>query len=562
MNLNKRKKIVLINPPVEDFYETRIRQEPLGLTYLAATLEHAGYSVEIIDALKTSKRVTIPVPPQMEYLKKYYPTADLNPFKLFSHYFHFGLSLDEIILLVRKAAPDVVGLTANFTPYFEIVLDLAKRIKTILPEILVVVGGHHVTACPDSALKSPAVDVAVLGEGEHTFLNLINSCFDNKARCFGNMNGIAFRENGRVVIRPPELQIQTLDDLPAPKIHPRSPMKMILTSRGCPRHCEFCTIHHVMGKRLRYRSVESVVDEIAYWHQLGITAFDFEDDNLLFNTERAKTLFQNMIKKFGENGLTLSAMNGVTAEKLDLQLMELMQRAGFEWLNIPLVSGDAAIQKQIRRNQSRENFFEVVARAKELGLKVVAYLILGLPEDTLENMIRDLLTLLQQRVLIGASVFYPPPGSPVYDFCVQKNYISENQFLHLRGSAFPVETENFSRTDLVTLFRLGRMFNYLKKLTDEHKLPPENARNWLLSQNEPVQTSNKRLTQDEIGIFLLKKMWEDKKLFGLQLSQKKGNQFRYSMIEYVQSFRVVETVLAKMNNLEISGVTSLLKTKI
>lgn len=548
-------KILLINPPIEDFYQTQIRQEPLGLGYLAAVLQFAGFQVTLLDALAESTRQTIPLPTALKYLAPEYPPADLSPFKLFTHYYHFGKSWERIEQEISLEKPDLIGISANFTPYFDMAVQVARICKKRFPQIPVVAGGHHVTARPDSALKTGYIDYIVLGEGEETFRSLANAIFFEPENIV-LLPGIAFRQHDSFQINPRAGQIENLDRLPYPAVAPGATTKMLLTSRGCPFNCNFCTIRNVMGRKIRRRGIESVIDEIAFWQRQGIQEIDFEDDNFLFNPEHARQLLTAIVARFGERKLRFSAMNGLSATQLDESLLQLLAQVGFDWLNLPLVSGNVKIQQQIQRNQSREHFLSIVRQAAKYGLKIVAYLILGLPDDSLENMMRDILTLAQEQVLIGPSVFYPPPGSPIFDECVSRNYLQPDDFVRFRTTAFSVETENFSRTDLVTLFRLVRLINYLKELIDSGTVKSVNLSAWIEKEPVPELLTPERLEKSQIGLILLHEFFQNHRLAGLKLAGRRGNQFKYEMIEYKQSYNLVNLMRQQLVGLKLKGVIS------
>lgn len=556
MTESPQKHILLINPPIEDFYQTHIRQEPLGLAYLAAVLEQAQFKVTVLNALAQNQKQKIQLPPELDYLRVFYPLNDVSPFRLFTYYYHFGLSFNELTERIKTFSPDLIGITANFTPYFSATVQVARICKIIHPSVPVVVGGHHVTVTPEMTLTNNCFDFVVLGEGEATFLELIRLVFKNSREKLAALTGIGFRDNGRVRINWPTRHIQPLDQLPFPKKYTPDTAKMILTSRGCPNNCHFCTIRKVMGQTIRYRSLVNVLQEIEYWINQGIGEFDFEDDNLLYNPLRAKQLWQSIIIQFGKRQLKLSAMNGIAADTLDEELLELMYLAGFEWLNVPLVSGNPNMLKRLARNQSSEYFFQIVQLAAKYQLKVVAYLIVGLPQDTIEKMIEDIISLARLKVLIGPSIFYPPPGSPVYEYCLQRNYIQSNTFSLFRSSAVPVETENFSRTDIVTLFRIIRLLNFIKQLIDTECIPSSGFYQWLKDEAGNTLIAPKRLSREQIGCILLREFFLNQQLKGLRLREKKGNQFYYQKIEYITSEKVIQKTLNSLTGTPIRGVSS------
>lgn len=552
------KKILLIQPPIQDFYQTQIRQEPLGLAYLQATLQDAGFNAPILNCLDANNKKTITPPPELAYITPFYPVNDLSPFKIFGHYYHFGLSFENIFLKIKEIQPDMIGLSANFTPYFPIAVHIARLCKLYRSDIPVIIGGHHVSAHPAETLRENAFDFVIIGEGEVVFCQLAQLFFDGKLNELKVLPGLGFRENGEIRLNLPAHSIEDLDSLKLPHYAGSLKMKMLLTSRGCPRDCQFCSIHQVMGKKIRVRSVENVIGEMKYWFQQGITQFDFEDDNLVFNQPRAQKLFSGIIQNFGERALKLSAMNGLSADHLNPEMLNLMAKAGFEWLNLPLVSGTRLMQTKIKRHQSYHQFFDIVELAAQFKLKVVGYLILGLPEDSLENMIQDILTLAQHRLLLGPSIFYPPPGSETYQYCIQKKYIQPFDYIKFRSTAVPVETENFKRVDIITLFRLTRLINYLKELLDLQLLPQPTVRESVKTSYiyPPGQPEDRRLTRHEIGAYLLRDFFYQQDFHGLKREQKVGNQFYYEKIEYINSPPILEIVRSGLSGLKLRGVES------
>ncbi|MCX5903556.1 MAG: cobalamin B12-binding domain-containing protein [Proteobacteria bacterium] len=132
-------KILLIQPPVRDFYQTAIRTQPIGLAYLAAALEQTGCDVEILDCQVTNQKKSIPVPERFSGITEFYPRGDLSPFRLFSGYHHFGLSYEEIKERINQSSADVIGISSQFTPYCEeagTIASLAKAINVTTPVIM------------------------------------------------------------------------------------------------------------------------------------------------------------------------------------------------------------------------------------------------------------------------------------------------------------------------------------------------------------------------------------------------------------------------------------------
>ena len=541
-------KILLINPSFEDFYQTEIRQQPTGLKYIQASLKKAGFQTFLLDCLSNSSKRTIPIPNNLKYLKEFYPNNDLSPFKLFTHYSRFGMSLSEIGNSVLKYKPDLIGISINFTPYCETAIETAKLCKKIFPKSPIVAGGHHATAVPESVLNSECIDYVVLGEGEERFVELIKIHFYGEPNQFKTFDGIAYKNENKIIINPAKNFVQNLDEIPYPEI--KNKMGMILTSRGCPQNCNFCSVAGVMGKRVRFRSIESVIEEMNHGIQNGARKFDFEDDNLTINRIRAKALFKEIINCFKKYQLHLSAMNGLMADSLDEELVQLMKMAGFEWLNIPLVSGSAEVQKKVNRFQSRQQFLKVVEWAQKHRLKVVAYIILGLPEDNLDQMMDDIIFLAELPVLIGPSIFYPPPGSKTFLNCIKSNLISGKDYSLYRSTAVPVVRKNFSHKNLITLFRLVRLINYIKS-------NPELLNDDLAKEKNNKSTSltyDRKITQAEISRLLIDELFSNKKLRGLKFNKRVGKVYEYQWIDYSVSPNILEDFLKRIEKVKIVGV--------
>ena len=207
-------KILLIQPPIRDFYQTSIRTQPIGLAYLAASLKKHGHEVEILDC-QTEKKKSISIPSELSYLRDFYPFDDRSPFKLYTGYYHFGMGWDEIGQKIKNSMADVFGIS-SFTPYHGEALEIAQIIKDWDRRKIVIMGGAHASCDPEGVLKSPFVDYAVLGEGEIRFPLLIKKIEKKDLKEITEMDGIGYRKNGEVRINPLQSFIQNLDVLPHP----------------------------------------------------------------------------------------------------------------------------------------------------------------------------------------------------------------------------------------------------------------------------------------------------------------------------------------------------------
>jgi len=463
-------KVLLIQPPIRDFYQTTIRTQPIGLAYLAASLVQHGHEAAILDC-QTGQRRAIPVPPELSHLRQFYPFGDRSPFKLYTGYYHFGMAWDEIRRSIEASEADVFGISSAFTPYHGEALEIARIVKEWDRRKVVVMGGAHVSGDPDGVLQSPFVDYVVLGEGEVRFPRLLEALERGTIEHFEEIDGMGYRKDGRVRIIPIQTFIEDLDGLPYPSRELLDPERyrfgkkrstMLITSRGCPHRCAYCSAHLVMGSTFRKRSPNAVLREMLECHRrYDIRLFDIEDDNFTFDRARAKQLMKLILETFGERRLELTAMNGVSYASLDKELLDLMGRAGFRSIGLSLVSADASIREGMARPGSPSSFDEILKEAEMAGLDATVYAILGMPGQTIEEMVDTLVLLMGRRVLIGPSIYYPTPGTPLFNACKRRGLLPHPSSLW-RSSAFPVETSEFDRLDLVTLFRLARVLNTIK----------------------------------------------------------------------------------------------------
>jgi radical SAM superfamily enzyme YgiQ (UPF0313 family) len=478
-------KILLIQPPIRDFYQTSIRTQPIGLAYLAASLKKEGHEVEILDC-QTGTKKSIPIPAQLSYLKDFYPLNDRSPFKLYSGYYHFGMGWEEIRKRVENSKADVFGISTSFTPYHGETLEIAQIVKEWDRRKIVVMGGAHVSCDPEDVLRSPFVDYVILGEGEARFPLLLEQIGRGRTKNVEKIEGTGHRSvgttrnrDGEIRINPLQDFIQNLDSLPHPARElldldryrlRKKRSTMIITSRGCPHGCAYCSSQFVMGTSFRTRTPEAILTEMmACQKQYGIEVFDIEDDNFTFDQERAKRLMNLIIETFGEGKIELSAMNGISFASLDGELLELMKRAGFHTINLSYVSTDPSTKERMGRPKPATEFDKILEKAEQIGLHAIAYAILGMPGQTIEEMVDTLIYLMGKKVLIGPSIYYPTPGTPLFDRC-EKEGILPPYPVQWRSSAFPIETKGFDRIDLLTLFRLARVMNVIKGKMDGKEL--------------------------------------------------------------------------------------------
>ncbi len=173
-----------------------------------------------------------------------------------------------------------------------------------------------------------------------------------------------------------------------------------------------------------------------------------------------------ILATFGEGRLELSAMNGISFASLDRALLQSMEKVGFKTVNLSFVSVDSSVKERMGRPEAMTGFDRILNDAEQCGLHVTAYGIFGMPGQRIEEMVDTLIYLMGKRVLIGPSVYYPTPATPLFERCKKDGLLPPHPS-QWRSTALPIQTKEFDRLDLLTLFRLTRIINFIKGKMDE-----------------------------------------------------------------------------------------------
>lgn len=471
--------ILLVQPPIRDFYLTAKRTIPYGLAAIAAVLVREGFSVEIIDALASSRARNIELPSEMDYLREFYAHPDQSPFALFHHFRHFGYSFEHIGRTARRSSAKLVGISSLFTPYWGEALKTADVIRTHLPNCIIVMGGHHPTVLPEEVMQSAAVDYVLRGDGEVSLPMLARALI--KGNAIENIPGIVRRTaEGKIAAdKPARMTDPGNYPLPAVELINRRYYRrgkkgsaVVVASRGCPLKCSYCCMRRSADQPYIRRRVASVIAEIEQAVERYDTGFiDFEDENLSLDRQWFLELLGAIQSRFGKNGLELRAMNGLFPPALDEEIIRAMARSGFKTLNLSLGSTSADQLNRFQRPDVGRAFDAALALASKYGLQAVGYIIVGGPNQQAEDSIKDLLYLAARRVLAGVSVYYPSPGSPDYTLCRSLGVLP-NSYALMRGSALPI-SHTTTRKESSTLLRLGRIVNFIKSLLDRGASIPQ-----------------------------------------------------------------------------------------
>lgn len=454
-------RIILIQPPFTIFKtEAKKCHPPLGLAYLAAILKN-NHEIVVLDALAEG----------------YEEEKNIN-----KEYLRYGLSFEDIKRKINYFSPDIVGISCPFSAQAENVYRICRIVKEIDRKIITILGGAHPSAVPEEALRDSNVDFVVIGEGEITFKKILE-CIENKED-IKDIEGVGFRYNGYVKINQRNRYQVDLDSLPFPywDIFPlekyfkinnphgsptkRVPFIPIITSRGCPFECIFCSVHSLWGRNYRIRSAENVLMELDYSvNKFGIKEILFEDDNLTLDKERAMAIFKGMINRVFN--LTWSVPNGVALQTLDDEMLELMKMSGCHSISIGVESGDEYILKNIvKKPIALSKVKPVIHKAKELGLETTVFFVIGFPGES-PAQLKNTLRFAENLEVDNINFFFatPLPGTPLLELCKEKGLIKGKLDYTALKSEYPVfATKDFSIDSLISVISHERLKLYLLSL--------------------------------------------------------------------------------------------------
>jgi magnesium-protoporphyrin IX monomethyl ester (oxidative) cyclase len=414
------KKIVLINPPwyFESASAARLSQN-LGLGYLCAYLRGRGHEAVILDALAEGRGSATEV------------NSDGGS------YVRVGLAYRDIVDRIPADA-DYIGLTAPFTNHALIIEELSAAIKERFRDVPVILGGVYPSLLGEAALTEN-IDMLVAGEGEKPLLAIL------EGKPPAEIAGVLCRARPRGAEVRPDIP-EDLDALPFPD-RDRLPFELylaqrsgrgrtslrtasVITSRGCPYACGFCSIHRVTGRSWRKRSAANVLAELRQLRgRYGVEHVDFEDDNLTLDKNRAAEIFDG-IKEFNSRGASLSwsAPNGVRLETLDEPLLRKMKASGVSSIVLGVESGDPGVLKLMNKNIDLDRAYEVAKACAGLKLRARAFFMIGYPGEDEESFGRTLafarrLKKLGVEPLFNVTRAYP--GTELFGLCLEKGYIQK-----------------------------------------------------------------------------------------------------------------------------------------
>ncbi len=316
------------------------------------------------------------------------------------------LNFDETVERVGNWQPDVVAIGA-FTNEVKPAAYLAGRIKKVLPHVVTILGGAHLTAIPEQTMyEFPTIDIGVMGEGEETLLELLRALRDKKTLL--GIDGVVFRLSGNIVKNKERPRILDQDSLPMPAwdLFPPAEEYYIQTIRGCPFACVFCLNHN--GKVARKRSVEKVIEEMQWLVNYGAKRISFGDELFSVDMLRTAELMDAMIACGIGEKVSWDIQTHVAY--VNDQLFEKMKRANIEKCEMGVESGDETALKRMGKSIDKEMILNAFRSAQKHKIKTGSFFILGQPNETRKTIlssIRLAIKINPTEPIFGSMVPYP-----------------------------------------------------------------------------------------------------------------------------------------------------------
>jgi anaerobic magnesium-protoporphyrin IX monomethyl ester cyclase len=398
-------KVTLVNPSPDDAVNTAMyaSMPPLGLLYIAAVLQQEGIEVAVLD----------------QSVK--------------------GYSLAATVDWVLHEAPDLLGVSALLSSSRTAVI-LARAVKQRAPNIPIVFGNHHASFNPKRLLQVyPWIDYVIRGEGEYVCRDLVASL--NQPHSLKHIDGLTFRHQGDIVSTPDRPVITDIDQLPFParslvpsyyhntvvgiNVAPKK-FTTLLSSRGCPFQCRFCSCTTLSQHQWRPRSIGNILTELHSLMSDGYQQAMFVDDNLTVQPHRVIDLCKYMM----QDGIDLEWMCEGRVDQASRSMLRAMAAAGCRMIYFGIESANPHTLTYYRKHITPHQASRAILNAQDAGIDViVGSFIIGAPKETLEDIQRTL-TFARQLPLdiVQINVLRANPGTPIWNELVQAGWIDEDKY--------------------------------------------------------------------------------------------------------------------------------------
>lgn len=426
------KKLLLINPWIYDFTAYDLWSKPLGLLYLASFLRQYDFKISYIDCLGkySDDRKKWGKVKAGKYGDGNFKRTIIDKPDLLAHiprkYARYGIDLDDFIgQLLEHRDTDAVLVTSLMTYWYPGVKKVVELVRTYLPEVPVILGGIYATLLPEHAREVVKPDFIVTGPGELKTLELLAKIFN-------------------ISINPANLP-QNLDQYPYPAFDliNRPDYLIIMTSRGCPFNCTFCAQQQI-APRFQQRSPDAVLDELnTHYRKFRLRDFAFYDDALFISRDKhIKIILEKIVSS--KLSLRFHAPNGLFAGFIDRELAALMHETHFKTVRLSFETSNEARREDMNAKVNNEDMIEAVRHLKAAGYRpaqLEAYVMMGLPGQTLDEVIASILFVHNLGVQVRLASFSPIPGTEEFNRAVRQGLIAEDiDPLLTNKTIFPLHT--------------------------------------------------------------------------------------------------------------------------
>ncbi len=386
------------------------------------------------------------------------------------------LTATDLISIINDYRPDMAGLTAT-TPVFNNAKLLAEALKKNFPDLPVGIGGVHSTIIGKPVMEECGYfDFQVVGEGETTIQEIIAGY--EKDGSLEGVNGVIFRRGNKIIENRKRSLIENLDDIPIPARHLLDTKRYrhylpgkgfvvyadVLTSRGCPFQCTFCSQHTMYGRRMRWHSIGRIIAELKeITENLGIQHIIIIDETLTLNKGRMLKL----CRAIKDAGLKFTWEGWTHASAIDEEMLGAMKSAGLIRISFGIESGDPEILKSIKKGVTLEQIRNAYKITAQFGLETRGSAILGHPNETRETAWRTIkfIRSIKECQQMFLNIACPYPGTELYDCAVKGRggmRLLTSDYSQYRRYGDPVISVNdLKPKDLKRLQSIGLLYFYL-----------------------------------------------------------------------------------------------------
>ena len=383
-----RPRVLFLVPPLKSILDSahvrndgrdsyRARYPSIGVAYIAAVLGRAGARCRVLDM-------------------------------------NLGYSARQVLEFVRYDKPDFIGVTI-FSAGYRTAYDLIDYLKPHY-EGKIVAGGPHVSVVTGQVLEATSADFAVPGEGEHTFLDLVQNSD------LREIQGLAWRQGSRIIENERRPYLQDIDSLPFPAFEDFELDKYfcyadrrlpLITSRGCPYQCNYCCTRLSMGKKWRARSPENVVNEIQYWHEKGWSIFDINDDVFTVDKDRAERICSLILER--QLDITLNLYVGLRVDNINERLLNTLKASGCRFISYGCEAGSDRVMKDIKKGIEIRDVINAVEMTRRVGINCKVNFIVGHLTETYRDALDSIeLAKRLKCSFVGFNNLIPYPGTEAY----------------------------------------------------------------------------------------------------------------------------------------------------